>query len=198
MNLNLNFVPVEFEGNTVIDVGFRPYDSEVLKDLRRQFGNTHVFRREHEGDLILDIPVVQGAKPLSDKTMEIDLKQKYRLWSALLNAALVRAFYAKREIISDYPVQVLGSEKRNFIRSDKLPSWVQKRSLIEFNPRTIFSKNDKPIFGLLIDARIKSLLLGSCSELLELGISPIGKYVLITKEANDNRLAQKNSACWSS
>lgn len=189
MNLNLNFVPVEFEGNTVIDVGFRPYDSEVLKNLRRRFGNTHVFKREHQGDLILDIPVVQGAKLLSNKTMEIDLKREYRHWPALLNAALVRAFYGKREIISDYPVQVLGSEKKNFIHGEKLPSWVQKRSLIEFNPRTIFSKDEKPIFGLLIDARIKRLLLASCSELLGLGISPIGKYVLITKEANDNRLA---------
>lgn len=180
------------EGQTVIDVGFQTYTPEKLQQLRRKYGHSHIFKRDKD-DTILDVPVVNGAKPLSDKVMEIDLKYESKLWSSLLNASLIRAFLGKREIIRDYPLQVLGSEKRNFIDTQKLklPSWIQKRSLIEFNIRTIFGKNDEPVFGLLIDARIKNQLLGTCADLIELGLSLVDRYVLVSEESRDDRFTPR-------
>ena len=123
-NLKLNFAPVGLRGDTEIHVGFCPFDVDILASLRKEFGETHVFRTHREDDTIIDIPVVQAAEPLSDKTMELDLKETHCYWAALLNAALIRAFSGKREIARDYPVEVLGSARRNLIGHDKLPKFI--------------------------------------------------------------------------
>ncbi|HPE29933.1 MAG TPA: hypothetical protein PLV61_02000, partial [Parvularculaceae bacterium] len=122
----------------------------------------------------------------------IDLHNEWRYWPALLNAALLRAFAGKREILRDYPVEVLGSEKRNFITHPDLPDWVQKRSLLQFTPRTLFSGGGKPVFGLLCDVRVRDLLLASCADLLKLGLTPIGHYVLVDEVPRDMRLAPRS------
>ncbi|MBO6636879.1 MAG: hypothetical protein JJ920_08120 [Roseitalea sp.] len=190
-NLRLNFAPVGLRGDTEIHVGFRPFEVDTLASLRKEYGETHVFRTHREDDTIIDIPVAQGAEPLSDKTMEVDLKETHWYWAALLNAALVRAFSGKREIARDYPVEVLGSAQRNLIGHEKLPNWVQKRSLLQFTPRTIFGSDGKPQFGLLCDARVRNLLLATCDELIDAGISVIGKYVIVDHPPDDPRLTPR-------
>ena len=187
-NLRLNFAPVKITGETIIQVGYRSFEKDILSDLRREFAKTHVFRTDRQDDTIIDIPVVPDAEPLSDKVMELDLKETHWHWPSLMNAAIVRAFSGKREIARDHPVEVLGSAKRNFIGHDGLPAWVQKRSLLEFTPRTIFGSDSKPQFGLLCDARVRNLLLATCDQLIEAGLSPLGRYVLVDHPPNDPRL----------
>ncbi len=187
-NLRLNFAPVKITGETIIQVGYRSFEKDILSDLRREFAKTHVFRTDRQDDTIIDIPVVPGAEPLSDKVIELDLRETHWHWPSLMNAAIVRAFSGKREIARDYPVEVLGSAKRNFIGHDGLPAWVQKRSLLEFTPRTIFGSDSKPHFGLLCDAKVRNLLLATCDQLIEVGLSPLGRYVLVDHPPNDPRL----------
>lgn len=189
--LSLNFSPVCLSGETTINVGYRPYHEDVLRDLRAEFGATHVFKREREDDTIIDIPVADGVEPLADKVLEIDLAQSRRFWAPLLNAALVRTFSGSREIISDYPVEVLGSPQRNYIIDENLPDWVQILSLLQFTPRTIYNTNGKPCFGLVFDARTRAQLLANCAELQSQGISPLGRYVMIDQPPHDPRLAHK-------
>ena len=148
---------------------------------RAEFGQTHVFKRDGKDDTIIEIPVAAGAEPLSDKSMEIDLKERRWYWGPLFNAALVRAFDGKREIARDYPVEILGSTKLNYISHERLPDWVQKRSLLQFVPRTLYSPKGRPLFGLLCDARIRNLLLASCTDLIAAGVSPVGRYVLVDR-----------------
>ena len=188
MNLLLNFAPVSLSGDTVIDVGYQPYEDELLIRLRNNYRGTHVFRRDYDNNTIIDIPVVSGSKPLSSKIMEIDLLEEWKYWPMLLNEALIRQFDGRREIFSDYPVSVLGDLENNFIQSPNLPDWVQKRSILEFSPKTIFDRNDKAIFGLVCDARSKNLLRGSCQELLSLGVSLVGRYVCVEREIRDSRV----------
>ena len=138
-NLTLNFALVTLTGQTTLNIGYRPYQKDRLHDLRTEFGQTHVFKRDGKNNTIIEFPVVAGAEPVSDKRMEIDLKKNRPYWGPLLNAALVRAFDGKREIARDYPVEILGSVQRNYIGHDKLPEWVQKRSLVQFVPRTLYS-----------------------------------------------------------
>lgn len=188
-NLTLNFAPVTLSGETTLNVGYRPYEKDRLNDLRSSFGQTHVFKRDARSNTIIDIPVVAGAEPLSANDMEIDLRQKWWYWAPLFNAALVRAFHDKREIARDYPVEVLGSAKRNYISHSKLPEWVQMRALLQFVPRTIYSPKGLRIFGLICDARIRHLLLASCKDLIAAGVQPIGRYVLVDRPARDPRIA---------
>ena len=188
-NLTLNLAPVTLTGETTLDIGYRPYAKDRLHSLRTEFGQTHVFKRDGKDDTIIEIPVVAGAEPVSDKRMEIDLKENRWYWGPLLNAALVRAFDGKREIARDYPVEILGSAKRNYIRHERLPEWVQKRSLLQFSPRTLYSPKGRPLFGLLCDARTRNLLQASCSELIAAGVLLVGRYVLVDRPARDPRIA---------
>ena len=190
-NLTLNFAPVTLTGDTTLNIGYRPYTEDGLNELRAKHGPTHVFKRDGTNDTIIDIPVAAGTEPLSDKSMAVDLKERPRYWGPLLNAALVRAFAGKREIASDHPVEILGHAKLNLISHARLPEWVQKRSLLQFVPRTLYSPNGCPLFGLLCDARTRNLLLASCAALIAAGISPIGRYVLVDRPARDPRIAAR-------
>ena len=190
-NLMLNFAPVTLSGTTTLNVGYRPYEKDTLIDLRAEFAQTHVFKRDGRDNRIIEIPIAAGAEPLSDKSMEVDLKESWWYWGPLLNAALVRAFHGKREIACDYPVEVLGSAELNYIRHGNLPEWVQKRSLLQFSPRTLYSPKGRPLFGLLCDARMRNLLLASCSDLIAANVSPVGRYVLVDRPARDSRIAPR-------
>ena len=187
----LNFAPVTLTGDTRLNVGYRPYTEDGLNELRTTHGPTHVFKRDGKNDTIIDIPVAAGAEPLSDTSMEIDLKESWWYWGPLLRAALIRAFDGKRDIARDDPVEILGSAKRNFINHERLPEWVQKRSLLQFVPRTLYSPKGCPLFGLLCDARTRNLLLASCANLIAAGISPVGRYVLMDHPARDRRIADR-------
>ena len=133
-NLMLNFAPVTLSGETTLHVGYRPFEKGTLNDLRAEFAQTLVFKRDGKDNRFIEIPVAASAELLSDKSMEVNLKENWWYWAPLMNAALVRAFDGKREIACDYPVEVLGSAKLNYIRHEKLPEWVQKRSLLHFTP----------------------------------------------------------------
>ena len=85
-NLMLNFALVTLTGETTLNIGYRPYTKDRLHDLRAEFGQTHVFKRDGKNDTIIEIPVVTGAEPVSDKRMEIDLKETWWYWGPLLNA----------------------------------------------------------------------------------------------------------------
>ena len=187
-HLALNFASVRLSGETTVVVGYRGYNKEQLDGLRGEFAETHVFKRDGRNETIVEIPVAEGAEPLSDKRMVIDLQDQYQLWRSLFSAALVRTFDGKREIARDYPVQILGSAEKNYIRHRRLPEWVQKRTLVELAPRTIFNANGRPRFGLLCSARTRNFLLASCAELIAAGISPIGRYVLMDHAARDSRI----------
>ena len=86
-NLMLNFVPVALSGTTTLNVGYRPYEKDMLNDLRAEFAQTHVFKRDGKDNRIIEIPIAAGAEPLSDKSMEVDLKESWWYWGPLLNAA---------------------------------------------------------------------------------------------------------------
>ena len=118
----------------------------------------------------------------------MDLKESWWCWAPLLRAALVRAFHGKREIAGDYPLEILGSTQHNFINHEKLPDWIQRRSLLHFEPRTFQSPKGLPLFGLLCDVRTRNLLLASCTDLLAANISPMGRYVLVDRPARDPRI----------
>lgn len=191
MKLVINFAPVKMVGDTVMDVGYRPYEDGLIDRLRRDYCGTHIFRSDKRTNTIVDIPVVRGARPLSSKMMEIDLLDEKRFWAPLLSEALIRQFHGQREIFSGYPVCVLGSVDGNFVQSAELPSWIQKRSILEFSPRTIFDRDDLPLFGIACDVRTKNLLRGSCQDLLKLGVPLEGRYVCVEIEQRDHRVLSR-------
>lgn len=191
MGYTINFAPINLQGNTSIHVGRQPYDSDRLDELRREFRETHVFQRDGADDVIIDIPIIAGQNPIGNVQEEIDLTRQYNLLPALLSAALLRAFSGVRDIISDRPVSVLGAELRGLARHPDLPGWIQKRTLLKFETRSIYGTSKKRMLGLICETRVKNLILGSCAKLLALDFSPLGRYVQVEQEAPDPRLMKR-------
>lgn len=187
----INFAPISLQGNTTVLIGRQTYDSDRLDELRNEFRETHVFRRDGVDNVIIDIPVVTGQRPIGNVQEEIDLAKQHKLLPPLLSAALVRAFHGIRDIISDRPVGIVGAASRGLVRHVDLPEWIQKRTLVKFDTRTIYGAGNKRMLGLVCEARVKNLIQGSCAQLLALGVSPIGRYVQIEQNAYDPRLMKK-------
>jgi len=161
----LNFAPIALTGNTEILVGRQSYSSERLRELRREFSKTHVFQRLGAEDAIIDIPIVAETAPVGNVQEHIDLNRMQGLWSSLLSAALIRAFDGQREITSSWPVSVLGNVSRGLIQHPRLPPWLQKRSALEFDTRSIYLAAGKRLLGVVCETKIKlSRVTGSFSR----------------------------------
>jgi len=184
----LNFAPIELHGDAEILVGRQPYSAERLQELRREFCKTHVFQRFGSEDVIIDIPVVCDTRPIGNIQEQIDLKKSLGIWRPLLSAALMRAFQGQREIRSAWPVSVLGTTSRGLIQHPKLPTWIQKRTSVELDTRSIYLTGGKRVIGLVCETRIRNILDGTCAELLAYGISPVGRYVQVQMDQADGRL----------
>lgn len=182
--LSLNFAPLSMDGNTIVSIGSQGYDAERLADLRGEFRETHVFRRD--GDTIVDVPIAEGAVPLGNLVQEVELTRERKLWPALMQATLLRVFAGHRDIFSDYPVTVIGAVQRNMLRHPRLPEWMQRRTSLAFDTRTIFS--EYPVTGLVIETRTRNFIFGNCAQLLEAGVPLIGRWVQVQRGAYDSRL----------
>jgi hypothetical protein len=187
-NLRLNFAPITLTGELSIKVGHRAYDAELLRELRTRHRETHVVYFDRRSNVILDIPVVPSANPISTNQKTVDLAKDFWLWPSLLNAALVRMFAGRRDIERDYPVQILGSATQSLITHGSLPKWMLMRTMQEFTPRTLFDAGDKAIFGVLCDVKVRNQILASCKELIARGLTITGRYVLTDVPAHDPRV----------
>jgi hypothetical protein len=144
---SINFAPIEIKGDTTVLIGRQAYDRDRLDALRREFRETHVFRRDGADNVILDVPVIAGQKPIGNIQEELDLARYQKLWPPLLSAALLRAFSGVRDIISDRPVSVVGALARGLVRHPNLPQWMQKRTLLRFDTRSIYAVSVVRVFG---------------------------------------------------
>ena len=187
-NYTINFAPIDIHGESRVLIGRQSYEKERLEELRREFGETHVFRRDRTGDIIVDIPVVDGQNPLGNIQEEVDLANTPTLWPPLLSAALVRAFSGNRDILSNNPVAVLGAQQRGLVKHSDLPEWIQKRTLLKFETRWIYRSHGERRLGLVCETRLKNLILGTCADLMALGVSPLGRYVRVEIEPQDARM----------
>ena len=64
------------------------------------------------------MPAVIFVLPTSvtgDELIDVNIANAFWFWPALLTSALVRTFAGKREILRDYPVQVLGHPKSKYL-----------------------------------------------------------------------------------
>lgn len=192
-NYTLNFAPISLTGETKVFVGTQPYTKEALAELRQQYRDTHVFRRRGRDDVIVDIPVTSGANPLGNLQEEVDLSEAREHWPQLLSAALLRAFAGARDIISDYPVTVLGSAARGLIQHPDLPPWIERRTALQFDSRTHHLTGGRRVVGIVCESRTRNLINGTCAQLLEMGIPLLGRYVQVENARNDTRVVPKRN-----
>jgi hypothetical protein len=169
-NYTLNFAPIDLQGNTEILIGRQSYSVDKLRELRSEFYNTHIFQRFGIEDAIVDIPIVADTQPIGNVHERVDLNKMRGVWSALLSAALLRAFRGQRDIRSAWPVSVLGTVSRGLIHHPKIPTWLQKRTALEFDTRSIYLPGGRRLLGIVCDTRVRNIIDGTCDELIASGI----------------------------
>ena len=181
----INFAPVDLTGRTRILVGRQPFDATKLEELRSNFNDTHVFRRDGVDNSIVDIPIVSDQAPIGQCKQELDLLENKKFLVPLLSASLIRVFLGRRDIVTASPVRILGAESQGFVRHPRLPNWLQKRTLQVFDSRTIYRPGYGTVFGLVLQTRLRNIIGASCTTLLEHNISIVGRYVQI-QETSDS------------
>jgi hypothetical protein len=105
----------------------------------------------------------------------------------------MRAFAGARDIISDYPVTVLGSTTRGLIHHPDLPPWIERRTSLQFDTRSHYMAGGKRVVGLVCESRTRNLIAGTCAQLLELGVPILGRYVQVESSRNDSRLVPRRT-----
>ncbi|WP_291990922.1 hypothetical protein [Luteitalea sp.] len=191
-NLTINFAPISVTGATKVLAGRQAYDRDRLRDLRRAFSATHVLTRRREGDVIVDIPVVDGHKPLGILTEELDLSQERWLWPALFEAALIRAFAGVRELLPGQGVTIIGSPARGLLIHDRLPPSIERRPVLRFDTRSIYNGGRRTV-GIVCEPGLKNLIRASCADLIGFGISIDGHYVQTEEPASDPRILPRRA-----
>ncbi|WP_045834967.1 hypothetical protein [Hyphomicrobium sp. 99] len=186
-HLTINFAPISLAGATKVQVGRQDYDHDRLRELRQEFAATHVLMRRREGDVIVDIPVVHGQKPIGNVIEELDLSQERWLWPALFEAALIRAFHNVREILPGRGVTVLGKRDRGLLIHSRLPASIQRRHALHFGTRSMYAGGERSV-GLVCELSLKNLIRMSCAELIGFDVPIEGHYVLVEEPAPDPRI----------
>jgi len=119
--------------------------SRCDQSLLRPLGKIIVRGRD---DVIVDIPVVPGATPIGKLEEEIDLTKAKELLPPLISAAVVRSFAGARDIVSDRPVTVLGSAAKGLVQHRDLPEWIERRTALEFDTRSLYLPGGKRVVGI--------------------------------------------------
>jgi len=191
-HLTINFAPISITGVTTAQVGRQAYNRDRLRELRREFAATHVLMRSRQGDVIIDIPVADGQKPLGNVIEELDLSQERWLWPALFEAALIRAFAGIRELLPGQGVTVLGAPVRGLLIHPRLEAAIERRHVLHFDTRSIYNGGKRTV-GLVCEPRLKNLIRTSCANLIDFGIPIEGRYVLTEETASDPRILPRRT-----
>ncbi|WP_123850035.1 hypothetical protein [Burkholderia pseudomallei] len=103
----LNITPIRYSDG-VVEIEVLPYESaEQLKALRRQYGNSHVFRRS--GESIQCVPRSVDAPFLGGTRTEVAFRDNLKLVASLAQEAILSWFYGKGLLSESFdPVSVVG------------------------------------------------------------------------------------------
>src|SRR5581483_1915656 len=148
--------------------------------------------RRGQGDVIIDIPVADGQKPLGNVIEELDLSQERCLWPALFEAALIRALAGVRELLPGQGVTVLGAPVRGLLIHPRLEAAIERRHVLHFDTRSIYNGGKRTV-GLVCEPRLKNLIRTSCANLIDFGIPIEGRYVLTEETASDPRILPRRT-----
>ncbi|TBE31668.1 argonaute/piwi family protein [Rhizobium ruizarguesonis] len=186
-SLTINFAPLNVVGKTTVQIGRQAFDPDRLRNLRIDFSNTHVFRRDGKADAIVDIPIADDAAPIGNVREQIDLRHEHQLWPELFRASLLRAFNGRRPILSAYPVSLVGAANQGLLVHPDLPNWLERRSVLKFDTRRI-ELDGRSVTGVVCESRLKSFINATCDVLVASDIPLVGRYVQIQEPSSDDRV----------
>ena len=187
----LNAVSVTVSLDSKVGLGIQKYSKESLDALRKSHRDSHFFKRGGpNGNLIHSIAITPNSPPLGTSSEEQNLARSPWLLAPLTVEAMARFFTEKqRPILKRRPLRVLSQQPPNILPfHEKLPPWIQRRVVLDFETRTITtSKRDSRVV-LICGTRTRNLIEANCEEILSAGIPIVGRYVAKYEPSDDPRI----------
>lgn len=202
-SLVLNVCPLSFADGDVT-VGIVPYkDRDQLRELRRQHGQTHIFRRrrrpddippESDGDgtEIVAVPIVVEASQIGDEFRTVKLQENLWMASALVQNALVNHIQGlQRKLIGYSPITFVANENllAKVLPSElTCPEWLSVSLLFEIEVRVFNFDRRPPFVGACLNLATKRQINRPCDQLLMDGFPLVGHYVKKRLPVGDTRI----------
>lgn len=166
----LNTVPVNFP-NASVDIGLLDYtDHELLRELRTQYGQTHVFRR-HESHEIIAVPIAENAPKIGERFVTWKLWEHPFLCADLVRNALLRLFCEwSKPSITYNPLRALDTNK-NLLQAClpgdlTCPDWLSVSPQYEIDVRVMHFDNHNARIYLTLNLHHRNQINLNCRDLL--------------------------------
>src|SRR4051812_12212901 len=163
--LLLNVASVGTTPDAKAMVGTQPYEADTLRALRAQHASRYLVKRGgKDGDEILTVALAPGLAPIGDASSEQDLLTAHWLLGPLVAEALVRFFTSiGRPILRWRPLRVVSQQPGNIFPAEaRLPDWLQRRLVLNFETRTIHRADAAPIVVLACGVNTRNVIDVSC------------------------------------
>jgi hypothetical protein len=189
--LVFNAAPVSAPSGACLSVGIHPYDKDLLARLRCEMTGRYYFRRAGDaGNSILSVPLEAGLSSIANDVSDLDLSQSHWLVAPLAIEALLRTFVrlGRPVLRAARPLRVLSQRPANLLPAEAdLPEWLQRRLVLDFDTRTLWSSAHKPQTVIVCSVRTRNIIDADCCVLLEQGIPLAGRYVARRHADDDPR-----------
>lgn len=178
------------EGGTVL-MGKQAYDRETLVGLQKQHAGSYFFKRGGTGGgFILSVALRSGLPQIGTEVEEVALSGAHWLLVPLAREALLQTFLRLgRPALKDRPLRILSQRPLNLFPSGpSVPTWLQRRLVLEFDTREIRGTDDKVRAVLACNVRTRNFIDANCAELQRAGVPLQGQYVATRYAARDARV----------
>lgn len=191
--MTLGISPVVLSSENVRIGRLRPTKDTSIKDLRREYKKTHVFRFDARDGSITNIGVRPDFEPLGE-IEEVPVLEYLFLMAEAITHQLRQWLSGNRKILRPFhPLVCLGNRDRllaTALRGAGMPLSDYRLDVVakwSFDLRLLSSAAPEglPTLGLIVDVGTSNQIDIPVSELLENGFDPIGYYVGAPSELDD-------------
>lgn len=191
--LLLNAASVSVPPAALVTVGVQPYDRNALEALRLEHRGNYLFRRSGEdGKFVHSVALKPDLPVLGERSERFALAHAPWLLAPLALEALLQRFVdLRRPVLKPrFPLRVLSQKPANLLpEKARLPDWLQRRIVLEFETRTVKDGDDNGCVLLVCGSRTRNLIDATCRVLIDAGVPLIGRYVATAMPTGDVRVA---------
>jgi hypothetical protein len=192
-DIRLNFLPVTFHGESFKGYELPYVDDDGLRELRKRYAGSHVFRRRN--DVIQSVPITGSAEALGEEKA-FSVKRDFLLAEYLVQNGLIRFFLDKRIQFAGlfYPTQiVLESENlmKEVVSDEHISLLFPMFPEYEIESRLLVPYKKNVVFGISISFSVHHLIEATVKDLLEKGVRITDLYVVGNRADVDLRVNPK-------
>ena len=183
--LALGVAPVYFSDDRVLIGRIMPEREDLLRDLRREHGQTHAFRFDARSETIVNIGVRPNIEPMGD-VEEVVVGEHLLLMAEAIGKQLRHWVSGRRKILRKFhPLVCLGRRDRLLTKAARHVGVQSPDPRLEvgakwsFDLRMLYSPdaNELPYLGLLVDVSTSNMIDFTASDLLDMRLDLVGHYI---------------------